>query len=67
MTSREVVKLLKQNGATFVRQVGSHAFYVSACGNCRTTVPMHPGDIRPGTLRAIEKQMADCYGKGWLR
>jgi predicted RNA binding protein YcfA (HicA-like mRNA interferase family) len=49
-----------------VRQKGSHARFVSACGRCATTVPMHAGDIAPGTLRSIERQMEPCYGKGWL-
>ena len=66
MTAREVVKALKALGATLVRQVGSHARYVSACGRCATTVPMHKGDIARGTLHAIEKDMEPCYGKGWL-
>jgi predicted RNA binding protein YcfA (HicA-like mRNA interferase family) len=68
MRANEVVRLLKQNGATLVRrQKGSHARFVSACGNCATTVAMHPGDIPTGTLRAIERDMEECYGKGWLR
>jgi len=66
MRANEVVRLLKQNGAVFVRQSGSHARYRSACGKCATTVPMHPGDIKTGTLRAIEAQMEACLGKGWL-
>ena len=66
MTAREVVKALKARGAALVRQSGSHARYVSACGKCATTVPMHKGDIKRGTLGAIESDMAPCYGKGWL-
>jgi predicted RNA binding protein YcfA (HicA-like mRNA interferase family) len=45
---------------------GSHARYKSACGKCVTTVPMHSGDIKRGTLGGIEKDMPPCYGKGWL-
>ena len=66
MRANEVVRLLKKHGATLVRQAGSHARYRSACGKCSTTVPMHPGDIKSGTLRAIEAQMEPCFGKGWL-
>jgi predicted RNA binding protein YcfA (HicA-like mRNA interferase family) len=67
MTAREVMRTLTKLGATLVRQTGSHARFVSACGKCATTVAMHPGDIKPGTLHAIEKDMAPCYGKGWLK
>jgi predicted RNA binding protein YcfA (HicA-like mRNA interferase family) len=38
------------------------------CGACRTTVPVHRGeDLPPGTLRAIERDLEPCLGKGWLR
>jgi hypothetical protein len=33
----------------------------------RTTVAQHPGDIRPGTLRAIERDLEPVFGKEWLR
>lgn len=33
----------------------------------RTTIAQHPGDIRPGTLRAIERDLGPVFGKGWLR
>jgi predicted RNA binding protein YcfA (HicA-like mRNA interferase family) len=30
-------------------------------------VPVHGGeDLAPGTLRAIERQLEPCLGKGWL-
>lgn len=32
-----------------------------------TTVPQHTGDIPIGTLRAIERDMAPVFGRGWLR
>jgi predicted RNA binding protein YcfA (HicA-like mRNA interferase family) len=67
MTAREVVRILRKLGAIEVRQVGSHKRFVSACGRCATTVAMHSGDIPKGTLRAIERDMETCYGKGWLR
>ncbi len=66
MTAREVVSILKRLGAVEVRQTGSHKRFVSACGKCATTVAMHPGDIPTGTLRAIERHMEPCFGKGWL-
>jgi hypothetical protein len=33
----------------------------------RTTIAQHPGDIRPGTLRAIERDLEPVFGKGWLK
>ena len=33
----------------------------------RTTIALHPGDIRPGTLRAIERDLEPVFGKGWLK
>jgi predicted RNA binding protein YcfA (HicA-like mRNA interferase family) len=68
VTSSEVVRKLAQLGCTKIRQVGSHARYVSACGKCATTVAIHAGtDIKPKTLRTIEKEMEPCLGKNWLR
>ena len=64
--AREVVKTLTKQGASLVRQNGSHARYVSPCGRCATTVPMHTGDVPTGTLKAIEADMSPCFGKGWL-
>lgn len=55
------------------RQTGSHRRYsvvgTSAGGNRTwfTTVPQHTGDIPAGTLRAIERDLEDAFGKGWLR
>ncbi len=63
-----MVRKLVAAGCTKIRQVGSHARYVSPCGKCATTVAMHAGkDILSGTLRSIERQMAPCLGKNWLR
>ena len=31
----------------------------------RTTIAQHPGDIRPGTLRASD--LEPVFGKGWLK
>ena len=66
MTPREVERALKARGAKSDRQRGSHKHFRSACGKCATTVPMHAGDVSPGTLRSIQRHMEPCYGKGWL-
>jgi predicted RNA binding protein YcfA (HicA-like mRNA interferase family) len=66
VTSREVIKILKRLGCVEVRQKGSHKFFASPTGNCRTVVADHPGDIKPGTLHGIEKDMEPCLGAKWL-
>jgi predicted RNA binding protein YcfA (HicA-like mRNA interferase family) len=66
VTSSVVEKVLRRNGATMIRQKGSHRVW--SIGACTTVVPAHPGeDVKPGTLRAIERSMEPCLGKGWLR
>ncbi|MFN0061337.1 MAG: type II toxin-antitoxin system HicA family toxin [Myxococcaceae bacterium] len=65
MKVRELLRLLKQLGCMEVRQKGSHLMV--RCGDCQTTIPVHTGDIAPGTLRAIERQLSSCLGEGWLR
>ena len=31
------------------------------------TVAQYAGDVRPGTLRAIERDLEPVFGKGWLK
>jgi predicted RNA binding protein YcfA (HicA-like mRNA interferase family) len=65
MKSRELRRILRGFGCIEVRQRGSHL--VVTCGKCQTVIPVHGGeDIAPGTLRAIERQLEPCLGKGWL-
>lgn len=66
VTSREVIKKLTKLGCVEVRQKGSHKLFRSACGKCTTTVAVHPGDIKKGTLHGIEKDMEPCLGEKWL-
>jgi predicted RNA binding protein YcfA (HicA-like mRNA interferase family) len=66
MTAREVLRVIHERGGEVLRQKGSH-IRVRA-GACYTTVPDHgSGDLPPGTLGAIERDLAPCLGKGWLR
>ncbi len=74
MRARDVNRRIESLGGVLARTVGSHrryqATYQTADGTtatCSTTVAQHPGDIPAGTLRAIERQMAPAFGKGWLR
>jgi predicted RNA binding protein YcfA (HicA-like mRNA interferase family) len=65
VTPKELVRLLRRAGCTEVRQSGSHV--IVRCWSCQTVVAMHPGDISKGTLKAIEKQLEPCLGKGWMQ
>ena len=65
MKARELRRLLRLLGCVEVRQKGSHLLV--RCGENTSVIPVHKGeDIKPGTLRAIERQLAPCLGKGWL-
>jgi predicted RNA binding protein YcfA (HicA-like mRNA interferase family) len=65
MTARHVLKVILAMGGEIVRQRGSHIRV--RCGGCYTTVPDHGShDVPPGTLRAIERDLEPCLGKGWL-
>ncbi|MDM8005223.1 MAG: type II toxin-antitoxin system HicA family toxin [Phycisphaerae bacterium] len=54
LTSRQVVQALSVLGFTTVRQRGSHLQMKR--GNRLATVPLHRGDIPPGTLKSILRQ-----------
>jgi predicted RNA binding protein YcfA (HicA-like mRNA interferase family) len=60
--------VIEQNGGIHIRTVGSHRRYkVERDGVVASTaVPMHPGEIPTGTLRAIERQLEPALGKKWL-
>lgn len=64
MKARELRKVLKSLGCVEVRQKGSHL--VVRCGVCQTVIPVHAGDIAPGTLRDIVEKLTPCLGEGWL-
>lgn len=64
MRSREVVRRIRQLGGETVRQTGSHL--IMRVDDCQAVVPVHGRDISPGTLRAIERSLEQCLGKGWL-
>jgi predicted RNA binding protein YcfA (HicA-like mRNA interferase family) len=66
MKAREVLQKIKQGGCAVVRQKGSHAF-IRCPNGCTTVLPMHAGeDLKIGLLKAIEKDLEACLGKGWL-
>ena len=73
MTSREVIRLIERKGGVLLRQRGSHRQYearailVDGTEVIARTVAQHAGDVRPGTLRAIERDLEPVFGKGWLK
>ena len=65
MTGATLLRTLRKHGCIEVRRHGSHVRV--RCGACMTTVPVHAGeDLGPGLLRAIERDLEPCLGKGWL-
>jgi predicted RNA binding protein YcfA (HicA-like mRNA interferase family) len=74
LTARKVVRRIEARGGYRIRTKGSHATYEVANVNeqgeavltARAQVPIHSGDIAPGTLRAIQRQLEPVLGKGWL-
>jgi predicted RNA binding protein YcfA (HicA-like mRNA interferase family) len=56
MNSREVIRLLLDDGWFKVAQVGSHVQFKHATKPGRVTVPHPKRDIPIGTLKSIEKQ-----------
>ena len=67
MTAREVIRRIKDCAATamVIGQVGSHQRWL-VNEHCKITVPIHSGDLTPGTLSSIRRQGAHCLGSKWL-
>lgn len=55
-SSREVIKILEEDGWYLVNTVGSHRQYKHPTKKGRVTVKHPDKDIPPKTLRSIEKQ-----------
>ena len=55
-SSREVIKMLKEDGWYEVNVVGSHHQFKRPTKKGRTTVKHPDKDIPPKTLKSIEKQ-----------
>jgi predicted RNA binding protein YcfA (HicA-like mRNA interferase family) len=56
-TAKELVRVAERLGFAFRRQRGSHAIYVRASDQARVVIPMHTGDVKHKTLRAIIQDM----------
>ena len=53
VTAKEVVRVAERLAFVFRRQRGSHAIYVRASDQARVVIPMHAGELKRKTLRAI--------------
>ena len=51
--AKELVRVAERLGFEFRRQRGSHAIYVRASDQARVVIPMHGGELKRKTLRAI--------------
>lgn len=56
MTSREIIKLLKQNGFELVSSNGSHQKFKNSLTKRIAIVPVHSKDLKKGTEDSILKQ-----------
>jgi predicted RNA binding protein YcfA (HicA-like mRNA interferase family) len=57
LTAREVIRALERAGFVVARTSGSHCRLIHASDAARkVTVPVHSGDLKRGTLRAIIAQ-----------
>ncbi|MDZ4783754.1 MAG: type II toxin-antitoxin system HicA family toxin [Planctomycetia bacterium] len=56
VTAREAVAALQRAGFVEHHQHGSHRHLKHPLKRLRVIIPMHAGDLKPGTLRAIMKQ-----------
>lgn len=56
MTAKEVIRLLMKDGWYEKVQKGSHKQFVHPRKSGKVTVPVHSGDIPPGTLNSILRQ-----------
>jgi predicted RNA binding protein YcfA (HicA-like mRNA interferase family) len=52
-TAQDLVRVAQKLGFAFRRQRGSHAIYVRQSDQARVVIPMHRGEIKRKTLRAI--------------
>jgi predicted RNA binding protein YcfA (HicA-like mRNA interferase family) len=57
LTARDVIRALGRAGFAVSRQSGSHCRLIHSTDPARkVTVPVHSGDLKRGTLRAILAQ-----------
>ncbi len=52
-TAKDLVRIAEGLGFMFRRQRGSNAIYVRQSDRARVVIPMHTGEVKRKTLRAI--------------
>lgn len=52
-TAKDLVRVAERLGFVVRRQRGSHAIYVRESDQARVVIPMHRGELKRKTLRAI--------------
>jgi predicted RNA binding protein YcfA (HicA-like mRNA interferase family) len=52
-TATDLVRIAERLGFVFRRQRGSHAIYVRTSDQARVVIPMHRGELKRKTMRAI--------------
>jgi predicted RNA binding protein YcfA (HicA-like mRNA interferase family) len=58
VTSRDLIRVVKQLGFELDRQKGGHAIFYRSSDNSRVVTPIHAGrDIKPKTLCSIIDEM----------
>lgn len=55
LTSKEMIKLLENNGFVCKRQNGSHKMFINPQTNKQVVVPVHCKDLKKGTEQKILK------------
>jgi predicted RNA binding protein YcfA (HicA-like mRNA interferase family) len=67
LAARDVMRALGRAGFTVSRTSGSHCRLIHATDPARkVTVPVHSGDLKRGTLRAIIAQAGMMSQNFWL-
>ena len=61
VSARQLVRVAEKLGFVFRRQRGSHAIYVRPADGARVVIPMHGGDLKPKTLRAIVRDLKIAF------
>jgi len=56
VTPREVIRAIRADGWQEVAAVGSHRQFRHPTKPGKVTVPMHARDLKPRTLRSVERQ-----------
>lgn len=56
MKFREIEKIILADGWRFKKAKGSHHHYVHPSKPGKVTIPNHPGDLDPKTVKEILKQ-----------